>query len=51
MYVVDPKETSTCRSISPKGEWIDGTYDYVIASCSVSRKILQMEVVEDFDLK
>ena len=49
MHVVAPKETSTCRSKSPKGEWIEKTCDYVIA-CNRNRgKITQMKVVEDFE--
>ena len=40
---------STCRSKGPKEEWIERTYDYVVASGSLKGKILQMEVVEDFE--
>ena len=49
MHVVAPKEASTCRSKGPKGEWIERTYDYVIASGSLKGKISQMEVVEDVE--
>ena len=49
MYVVVPKEASTCRSKGPKGEWIERTYDYVIACHSLRRQISQMKVVEDFE--
>ena len=49
MHVVAPKETSTCRSKSPKGEWIEKTCDYVIACNSLRGKITQMKVVEDFE--
>ena len=49
MHVVAPREASTCRSKGPKGEWIERIYDYVIASGSLKGKILQMEVVEDFE--
>ena len=49
MYMVAPKEASTCRSKGPKGEWIERTYDYVIASGSLKGKISQMEVAEDFE--
>ena len=31
MHVVAPKEASTCRSTGPEGEWIERTYDCVIA--------------------
>ena len=51
MHVVVPKEASTCRSKGPKGEWIERTYDYVIASGSLTGKISQMEVAEDFESK
>ena len=49
MHVVAPKEASTCRSKSPKGEWIERTYDYAIASGCLKGKILQVEVMEDFE--
>ena len=49
MHVVAPKGQSTCRSKSPKGEQIERTNDYVIASGCLKGKILQMEVVEDFE--
>ena len=49
MHVVAPEEASTCRSKGPKGEWIERTYDNVIASGSLEGKISQMEVVEDFE--
>ena len=48
MHVVAPKEASTCKSKGPKGEWIEKTYDSVIASGSLKGQISQMEVVEDF---
>ena len=32
-----------------KGEWIERTFEYVIASHSLKGKITQMEVVEDFE--
>ena len=31
MHVVALKEASTCRSKVSKGEWVERTYDYVIA--------------------
>ena len=47
--MVAPKEASTCRSKGPKGEWIERTFDYLVA-CQGSRgKISQMKVVEDFE--
>ena len=49
MHVVAPKEASTCRSKGPKGEWIERTYDYVIASGRLKGKISLMEVVEDVE--
>ena len=49
MHVVVPKEASACRSKGPKGEWIERTYDYVVASGSLYGKISQMEVVEEFE--
>ena len=49
MHVVAPKDASTCRSKGPKGEWIERTCDFVIASGSLQGKISQMEVVEDFE--
>ena len=49
MHVVAPKEAPTCRSKGPKGEWIERTYDYVIACNRLKRKISQMKVVEDFE--
>ena len=49
MQVVAPKEASTCRSKAPKDEWIEGTYDYVVASGSLKGKIAWMDVVEDFE--
>ena len=49
MHVAAPKEASTCRSISPQGEWIEKNYDNVIAGNSLKGKITQMEVVEDFE--
>ena len=49
MHVVAPKGASTCRSKGPKGEWIERTYDCVIACGSLKGKISQMEVVEDIE--
>ena len=40
---------STWRSTGPKGELIERTYDYVMASRSSHGKIKNMEVVEDFE--
>ena len=40
---------STCRSKRPKGEAIERTYDHVLASRILQRKIKNMEVVEDFE--
>ena len=44
-----PKEVSTCRSKGPRGELIERTYDYVIASRSLKGKITKIEVVKDFE--
>ena len=46
-----PKEVSTCRSKGPKGEVIERTHDYVIASRSHKGKVKSpnMEAVEDFE--
>ena len=44
-----PNEASSCRSTGPKGERIERTCDYVIASGSLKGKIIEMEVVEDFE--
>ena len=49
MHVVAPREASTRRSKVPKGEWVERTCDYVIASGSLKGCMLQMEVVEDFE--
>ena len=49
MFVEAPKEVSTCRSEAPKGELIERTCDCVIASQNLKRKIINMEVVEDFE--
>ena len=49
MHVVAPKGASTCRSKGPKDVWFERTYDCVVASGSLKGKILQMEVVEDFE--
>ena len=49
MHVVAPKGASTCRSKGPKEEWIERTYDYVVASGSLQGKISQMEVEQDFE--
>ena len=35
MHAVDPKEVSTWRLKGPKGEWIERTYDFVIACNSI----------------
>ena len=35
MHVVAPKEASTCKSKGPKCEWIERTYDCVIACDSL----------------
>ena len=48
-HVVALEEASTCRSKGLKDEWIERTYDYVIASGSLKGKILQKEVVEDVE--
>ena len=37
MHVVAPKEASTCKSEGSKGEWIERTYDYVIACNSLAQ--------------
>ena len=34
------KEASTCRSKGPTGEWVERTFDYVIASGSLKGKNL-----------
>ena len=49
IHMVAPKGVSTCRSKGPKDVWIERTYDYVVASGSLKGKILQMQVVEDFE--
>ena len=49
MHVVVPKEASTCRLKGPEGEWIERTYDYVLACNSLKRRISQMKDVEDFE--
>ena len=49
MHVVAPKEAPTCRSKGPKDEWIERTYDCVVASGGLKGKIAQVEVVEDFE--
>ena len=36
--VVAPKEASTCRSKGKKEEWIERTYDYIVASGSLKGK-------------
>ena len=45
------KEASTCRSKGPKGDWIERTYDHVIACHSLRGNISQTELVEDFGLR
>ena len=42
-------KASTCRSKGPKGEWIETTYDQVIACNSFRGKISQLEVVDGFE--
>ena len=49
MHVVAPGEASKCRSKGTKDEWIERTYVQVIVSGIIKGKILQMEVVEDFE--
>ena len=49
MHAVAPEEASTCRSKGPKGEWIERTYDYVIAGGSLKRKSISQMEVEDFE--
>ena len=49
MHVAAPKEASTCRSKGPQGDWIEKTFDYVIACNNLKGKITQMEAVEDFE--
>ena len=44
MQVAAPSETSTGRSKGQKGEWIERTYEYVLA-----KKISHMKVVEYFE--
>ena len=51
MHEVAPKEASTCRSEGSKGEWIERTYDSVIACYSLKEICSQMKVVEDFEYK
>ena len=47
--MVVPKGASKCRSKGPKEEWIERTYDHVVASGSLKGKISQMEVEQDFE--
>ena len=35
LHVVAPEDACTCRSKGPTDEWIERTYDYVIASGSL----------------
>ena len=49
VHVVAPRGASTCRSKGPKDEWIERPYDYGDANGSLKGKILQMEVIEDFE--
>ena len=49
MHLVAPKEASTCRSKGAKGEWIERTFDNVVACHSLKGQISQMEVVKDFE--
>ena len=49
MYVVAPKEASTCRSRGAKGEWIGRTCGHVVPSGGLKGKLSQTEVVEDFE--
>ena len=51
MFIEAPKEVSTCRSKSPKGELIERTYDYVIASQCLKGKNNKMEEVEDVETR
>ena len=46
---IEASHASTCRPRGPDGEMIERTYDFVIASRSLRRKITKMEVVEDFE--
>ena len=48
-HVVSPKEVSTCRSKVSKVEWMERTYDYVIACNSLSGNISQLKAAEDFE--
>ena len=43
------RDDSTCRSKGPNREFIERTYDCVIASHSLQGKIKNMGVVEDFE--
>ena len=49
MHVVVPDGASTCRSKSPKGEWVEKVYDCVISCYILKGKILKMKVLEDFE--
>ena len=50
MFIKAPeKGVSICRSKRPKGELVERTYDYVIASRSLQEEVRHMEVVEDFE--
>ena len=51
MFMEAPaEEVSKCRSRGPKkGELSERTFDYVVASRCLRRKITQMESVEDFE--
>ena len=45
------KRNLTCRSKGSEGEWIERAYDHVIACSSLKGKVLQMKVMEDFELR
>ena len=50
MFIEAPGEgKSICRSKGPSDWFIERTYDYVIASHSLQGKIINMELVEDFE--
>ena len=52
MIIEAPEEgISTCRSMGPKGEPIERTCDYVVASRTVQGKSKNMEVVEGHTMR
>ena len=51
MYIEALTEGSTCRSVGPNGKLVERTYHFVIASTGLMRKIMNMEVVEDFEAR